>query len=434
MSDIKDNLQNLKEDTVQLAEDAKNLDIENVKEDAVNIGEDIALLTQDILQFFKQESAAGIFLCITAFIAMIVANSPLYYLYDNLIDLPVGVRVGDFLKIDKPLLLWVNDGLMAVFFFFVGLELKREFVEGELSSAKKIVLPALGALGGIIIPALIYVGFNYYDEVGLQGWAIPAATDIAFALGVLAILGKRVPVSLKILLTSIAIFDDIGAIIIIALFYTSKLSMGALGIAIICCIVAFIFNRMNVTARSMYILLGMIMWVALLKSGVHATLSGVVMAFFIPMVDKKYPNRSPLKMVEHDLHYVVAFFVLPVFAFCNAGVNLDGVGVEQFLNPVPLGIVAGLFLGKQIGVFTFCWIGIKTKIAELPNGAQWMHLYGLSVLSGIGFTMSLFIGGLAFEDVGINKEFDERIGIIIGSLLSGIWGYIILRYIAKPHS
>ncbi|MGH1456292.1 MAG: Na+/H+ antiporter NhaA [Alphaproteobacteria bacterium] len=382
-------------------------------------------------QFFQKESFAGIFLCITALIAMIIANSPFFYLYDYWIELPVGVKIGDFLKIDKPLLLWVNDGLMAIFFFLVGLELKREFVEGELSSVKKVILPALGAIGGIAVPALIYMAFNYNNEVGMQGWAIPAATDIAFALGVLAILGSRVPFSLKILLTSIAIFDDIGAIVIIALFYTSKLSLYALGIAAVCCAGAFILNRLNITTRSLYFLLGIIMWVALLKSGVHATLCGVIMAFFIPMKDYKYPNRSPLKMVEHDLHYVVAFFVLPVFAFCNAGVNMAGVGVAQFFHPVPIGIAAGLVFGKQIGVFALCWLGIKLKLAELPRGTTWMHLYGLSVLCGIGFTMSLFIGGLAFEETGVNNSFDERLGIIAGSLISGVWGYLILRFLCK---
>ncbi len=415
-------------DTVENS--VNGLDDHNVK----GVRRNLISFKYDIAQFFEKSSAAGIFLCITAFIAMVVANSPLSTTYDHLIHTYLGVHIGDLLKIDKPLLLWVNDGLMAVFFFLVGLELKREFMEGELSNVKKIVLPAMGALGGMVIPALIYIGFNYHNDVGMQGWAIPAATDIAFALGVLALLGTRVPFSLKILLTSIAIFDDIGAIIIIAIFYTSNLSLTALGIAFICCIVGFIFNRLNITARSLYILIGMIMWVALLKSGVHATLSGVVMAFFIPMVNLKHPTRSPLKMVEYDLHHLVAFFVLPVFAFCNAGVNLSGVGMDQVLHPVPMGIAAGLIFGKQIGVLGACWIGIKLKMAELPSGTGWMHLYGLSVLCGIGFTMSLFIGGLAFQETGINNLFDERIGIMIGSLISGIWGYLVLRYLCKDNT
>lgn len=413
-------------DTIEQSaeEPVKGLNEYNVK----GVRKELIIIKYDIAQFFQKSSAAGVFLCITAFIAMIVANSPLSTTYDHLIHTYLGIHIGDLLVIDKPLLLWVNDGLMALFFFLVGLELKREFMEGELSNVKKIVLPAIGAVGGMLVPALIYVGFNYHNEVGLHGWAIPAATDIAFALGVLALLGNRVPFSLKILLTSIAIFDDIGAIIIIALFYTSKLSLTALGIAFICCVIGFIFNRLNITARSLYILIGMIMWVALLKSGVHATLSGVVMAFFIPMVNLKHTSRSPLKMVEHDLHHLVAFFVLPVFAFCNAGVNLTGVGMDQVFHPVPMGIAAGLFFGKQIGVFAFCWLGIKLKLAELPRGATWGHVYGLSVLCGIGFTMSLFIGGLAFHETGVNNLFDERIGIILGSLISGIWGYIFLRW------
>jgi len=385
---------------------------------------------KDILSFLSKEVAGGLLLCITAILALIIANSPMEGLYQSILDLPISVKAGDF-KIDKPLLLWVNDGLMAIFFFLVGLELKREFMEGELSNAKKVALPALGALGGMLIPAIIYAALNYNDPIAFHGWAIPAATDIAFALGVLALLGSRVPISLKILLTSIAIFDDIGAIIIIALFYTSKLSLTAMGIAALCCLVLFFLNRSGSTQKSLYILLGVIMWVALLKSGVHATLGGIILAFFIPMNDKDHPNRSPLKMMEHDLHYVVAFFILPVFAFCNAGVNFSGVGIEQITHSVPLGIVAGLFIGKQLGVFTFCWLGIKLGLAQLPSGSSWTHLYGISALCGIGFTMSLFIGSLAFEDEITKSLFDERIGIIAGSLLSGILGYVVLYYAGR---
>jgi len=385
---------------------------------------------KDILSFLSKEVAGGLLLCITAILALIIANSPMESLYQSILDLPISVKAGDF-KIDKPLLLWVNDGLMAIFFFLVGLELKREFMEGELSNTKKVALPALGALGGMLIPAIIYAALNYNDPIAFHGWAIPAATDIAFALGVLALLGSRVPISLKILLTSIAIFDDIGAIIIIALFYTSKLSLTAMSIAALCCIVLFFLNRSGSTQKSLYILLGIIMWVALLKSGVHATLGGIILAFFIPMNDKDHPDRSPLKMMEHDLHYVVAFFILPVFAFCNAGVNFSGVGIEQVTHSVPLGIAAGLFIGKQLGVFAFCWLGIKLGLAQLPNGASWTHLYGIAVLCGIGFTMSLFIGSLAFEEEIVSSLFDERIGIIIGSLLSGILGYMVLYYAGK---
>ena len=283
-------------------------------------------LRKDIREFFKKEAAGGILLFITALCALFIANSPLNTLYGSLIDLPFGIRLGDF-KIDKPLLLWVNDGLMAIFFFLVGLELKREFVEGELSSVKKVILPAIGAVGGIAVPALIYAYFNYHDPVAINGWAIPAATDIAFALGVLALLGNRVPFSLKVLLTSMAIFDDIGAIVIIAIFYTSNLSLMAMGIALACCILLFILNRFGVVEKSIYLVIGLVMWVALLKSGVHATLAGVALAMFIPMKDKNNPDHSPLKTLEHDLHYAVALFIIPVFAFCNSGVNLAGVGL-----------------------------------------------------------------------------------------------------------
>jgi len=386
-------------------------------------------ISNDLRNFFKKEAAAGILLFITAVLAMIIANSQWESLYSALIDMHVSIKVGDF-KIDKPLVLWVNDGFMAFFFFLVGLELKREFLEGELSSPRKIALPALGALGGIVVPSLIYAAMNYHDPIGLKGWAIPAATDIAFALGILALLGKRVPLSLKILLTSMAIFDDIGAILIIAVFYTTNLSLTALGIAALCCVVLFVLNRSGVMAKSLYILMGIIMWVALLKSGVHATLGGIILAFFIPIVNPKYPNRSPLKTMEHDLHHVVAFFILPVFAFFNAGINLSSIDMSHLTHTVSLGIIAGLFIGKQIGVFLMCWIGIKLKIAQMPTGASWLHLYGIAVLCGVGFTMSLFIGALAFH--GDHTLFDERIGIMIGSLLSGLVGYLVLRHACKP--
>lgn len=388
------------------------------------------IISLDLKRFFKNESSAGIILFAFAFFAIIVANSPFYNYYQMLLDIPVSIKIGD-LKIDKGLLLWVNDGLMALFFLLVGLELKREFLEGELSSPRKIILPALGAIGGMAVPAIIYVALNYEDPVAVHGWAIPAATDIAFALGVLALLGSRVPVSLKILLTSIAIFDDIGAIVIIALFYTSKISFTALGVAAISMVFLFMLNRRGVGEKSLYIIIGVIMWVAMLKSGIHATLAGVVLAMFIPMTWKRKPEVSPLKSMEHDLHHAVAFFILPVFAFFNAGINLSGVGVEQIMHPVPLGIMLGLFFGKQIGVFGFCWLGVKMKMAELPQGASWLSLYGLAVLCGIGFTMSLFIGSLAFHGAGDNVAFDERLGIVGGSLIAGIWGFSVLFFSGK---
>ena len=379
----------------------------------------------NLREFLKLESASGIILVFAAVAAMILANTPLSSYYNMLIEMPVEVRVGP-LQLAKPLLLWVNDGLMAVFFFLVGLELKRELLEGELKQIGNVVLPAIAALGGMVVPALFFTLFNSGDEVAMQGWAIPTATDIAFALGVLSLLGSRVPTSLKIFLVSLAIFDDMGAIVIIALFYTADISTLSLTIAAICLSVLFVLNRRRVGEMTPYLIVGIIMWIAVLKSGVHATLAGVLLAFFIPMRDPNNPERSLLKELEHDLHGAVAFFILPLFAFANSGISLSGVGMEQLLHPVPLGIAAGLFLGKQLGVFLFCWLGIKMGLAKLPAGISWSVLYGASLITGIGFTMSLFIGSLSFEQSGVNMLFDERLGIIIGSLLSAVSGYLLL--------
>ncbi len=380
-----------------------------------------------ITQFLKLESAGGILLFIAAILAIIFANTPLNNYYELLLSTPVEVRVGA-LEIAKPLLLWINDGLMAIFFFMVGLELKRELIEGELSNKENIMLPAVGAIGGMLVPALIYAYFNYDDPVAIKGWAIPAATDIAFALGVLSLLGSRVPVTIKIFLTSLAIFDDIGAILIIAIFYTSNISIAALIFVAACVPILILMNKFNVVQKSPYILIGIIVWVATLKSGVHATLAGVLVSIFIPMGDKKNPSLSPLKSLEKDLHHIVAFAILPIFAFANAGVNLTGVGLEQVTHSVPVGIILGLFLGKIVGIYGLCWLAIKAKIITLPDSIQLHHLLGTSALCGIGFTMSLFIGSLAFEETGVNLLFDERLGIIIGSLLSGITGYLILKF------
>lgn len=377
-----------------------------------------------ITEFLKMESAGGIVLMLSAVIAMIFANSPWQGYYNLILDTPVGVRVGP-LEIAKPLLLWINDGLMAVFFFLVGLELKREILEGELSDRKKIVLPAAGAIGGMLMPALIYIFFNYDNPMAMKGWAIPAATDIAFALGVLALLGSRVPASIKIFLASLAIFDDIGAIIIIALFYTANISMTSLIVVMICLVILTILNRSNSCTTSVYIVIGVVMWVAMLKSGVHATLTGVVLAMFIPMRDREN-DFSPVKNMEHELQSVVAFIVLPIFAFANAGISLKGVGMEQVFHSVSVGVMAGLFIGKQVGVLGFCWLAVRLKLAKLPSEVSWASLYGTAALCGIGFTMSLFIGSLAFEETGVNHLFDERLGIIIGSLLSGVLGYLVL--------
>ncbi len=383
--------------------------------------------TSFIDDFLKLESAGGILLILSAMLAMVFANTDLKAYYDLLLSTPVGVRVSS-LEVEKPLLLWINDGLMAVFFLMVGLELKREVMEGELADPRNIILPGIGAIGGMVIPAAIYVYFNYDDPSAIDGWAIPAATDIAFALGVLALLGSRVPVSIKIFLTSLAIFDDIGAILIIAFFYTSKISFTALVVVACCLPVLAFFNWRNVESRSLYIVVGIIMWIATLKSGVHATLAGVVLAMFIPMRAKNNPDYSPLKTTEHDLHSVVAFIILPVFAFANAGIDFEGVGWEQIAHPVPVGIGLGLLLGKLTGVFGFCFVAVKAGLCALPKGMNWTRLLGTSALCGIGFTMSLFVGSLAFEEGNIDRLFDYRLGIVLGSLVSGVIGYLLLKY------
>jgi len=381
-----------------------------------------------IKEFLRLESSGGILLICAAVLAMIAANTPLSRFYDLLLDVPVEVRVGQLI-VAKPLILWINDGLMAVFFFLVGLELKREIVEGELSRLSDVVLPFFGAVGGVIVPVAIYVAFNHSDPMAMNGWAIPAATDIAFSLGILSLFSNRVPVALKVFLVSIAIFDDLAAIMIIAIFYSGDLSLTALATASICLIVLAIMNKRGVSTISAYVCVGLVMWIAVLKSGVHATLAGVALAAFIPMRSSKEEGRSPLRELESDLHHVVAFVILPIFAFANSGVSLAGVDIDYILHPVPIGIALGLFLGKQIGVFMFCWLAIKMRFANLPKNCGWGSLYGISVLCGVGFTMSMFIGSLAFEGGGIDTQqlFDDRLGTIIGSLLSAALAYVVLQ-------
>jgi NhaA family Na+:H+ antiporter len=381
-----------------------------------------------IRNFLKLESAAGIILMVAATLAMIAANSPAASWYIHFLDIPVEVRIGN-LEVAKPLFLWVNDGLMAIFFFLVGLELKREVLEGELSKPANVLLPALGAIGGIVVPVAIFVWFNAGDAEAMRGWAIPAATDIAFTLGILMLLGNRVPISLKIFLVSLAIFDDIGAIVIIAIFYTSDLSVQALSVAAVCLVVLSFMSWRGVSQVASYILVGVVMWLAVLKSGVHATLAGVALAAFIPMRDSRDSSKSPLRMLEHDLHSVVAYGVLPMFAFVNGGIDLAGVSIESMMHSVPLGIATGLFVGKQVGIFLLCFLAIKLGLARMPEGANWGSLYGVSVLCGVGFTMSLFVGSLAFENVLFSPEqvFDERLGIIVGSILSAVVGFFVLH-------
>ena len=382
-----------------------------------------------IQSFLKKEEASGIILMFAAVFAMVLANSPWSHWYALLLDVPVIVAIGSF-EIAKPLLLWINDGLMALFFFLVGLELKREFIEGDLSQPGQVTLPAIGAVGGMLIPALCYVALNYDNADALGGWAIPTATDIAFALGILAMIGSKVPLQLKVFLTSLAIFDDLGAIIIIALFYTDQLSMLSLVVSAVVLTIMFGLNKRGVTSTSPYIFFGIVLWVAVLKSGVHATLAGVLLAFFIP-IKGKGDEPSPLKSLEHNLHSMVAFIILPIFAFANAGIDFSGVGLAEVSAPVPLGIILGLVIGKQLGVFVFCYAAIKLGWAKLPAQVNLQLLYGAALLCGVGFTMSLFIGSLAFEQGNGNLIFQDRLGIVIGSLISGLLGYGVIRSAVK---
>jgi len=377
-----------------------------------------------IKEFLKFEAAGGILLALAAVVALILANTPLYTFYDAFLSVPVSVQVGDLI-IAKPLLLWINDGLMAVFFFLVGLEIKREALDGELSDLRKAMLPIIAAVGGMVVPAGIYVLLNLGNPGGLPGWAIPAATDIAFALGVLSLLGARVPTALKVFLLALAIIDDLGAIIIIAIFYTADLSVISLVLAAICLVALLTLNLAGVRRKTPFILIGVVMWVCVLKSGVHATLAGVALAFFIPLA-KDSEGESPLRTMEHALHPWVAYGILPLFALANAGVSFAGMGFGDLFAPVPLGIALGLFLGKQIGVVAFGFAAVRLGICRLPEGTNWLAYYGVALLTGIGFTMSLFIGTLAFSDpanlVGV------RIGVIGGSILSGVMGYIVLQF------
>jgi len=381
---------------------------------------------QAIKEFLRLETSSGILLLLAAVLAMLIENSPARYLYDALLDIPVAIKFGEF-EIAKPLLLWINDGLMAIFFFLIGLEVKREIMGGELSEPSRIVLPVIAAIGGMAIPAAIYAYVNWGDAVAIKGWAIPSATDIAFALGVLALLGSRVPNTLKLFLMTLAIVDDLGAIVIIALFYTADLSLLSLSVASAAILVLYILKRRGVLALAPYLLVGVVLWAAVLKSGVHATLAGVITALFIPYKRVPGEEKTQLEILEHDLHPVVAFAILPLFAFVNTGVSFEGLSLDSFFHGVPLGIALGLFFGNQLGVFGFSWLAIKTGIAQMPKGASWLQLYGISLLCGIGFTMSLFISSLAFEMGGPDYSVDDRLGILAGSLASGIMGFIVLR-------
>ncbi|MCE1225909.1 MAG: Na+/H+ antiporter NhaA [Geobacteraceae bacterium] len=382
---------------------------------------------QRLKEFYEKESSTGILLMLVTIAALLLKNSPLAELYNSFLHTPVAIQFGA-LKIAKPLLLWINDGLMAVFFLLVGLEVKRELIRGNLSSWNQAALPVIAAIGGMLVPALIYIGFTHREPVSMHGWAIPTATDIAFALGILSLLGKRVPASLKIFLLALAIIDDLGAIIIIALFYTSDLSLISIAVASITLLALFALNRFGVERRAAYILLGVVLWVSVLKSGVHATLAGVALAFMIPLETKgEHHSKIPLAAsLEHDLHPWVSFMILPLFAFVNAGIDLRGLSLNQLATPVPLGIMLGLFIGKQVGVFGFSWLAIKTGLARLPAASSWRQFYGVCLMTGIGFTMSLFIDSLAFTDDAI-YQYADKLAIVLGSLLSGVAGYLVLR-------
>jgi NhaA family Na+:H+ antiporter len=386
-------------------------------------------------EFLKLESASGILLIVAGALAMVAANTPLADWYEALLATHFKVQFGAH-ALDKPLVVWVNDLLMAIFFLLVGLEIKREVVMGELADASKVALPAIAALGGMIVPAGIYAAVNWHDPVGIAGWAIPSATDIAFALGVLSLFGERVPVGLKVFLMTLAVLDDLGAIVIIALFYTSDLSAEALLFAGLAVVVLFALNRLGVRRIAPYILVGSVLWLCVLKSGVHATLAGVVTALFIPARDARDPEHPPLRKLQHSLHPWVAFGILPVFAFSNAGMHLEGLGLKDLLQPIPLGIMLGLFIGKQAGVFALAWAAVKLGIAKLPSGVDFRQVYGAAVLCGIGFTMSLFIGMLAFENAGGGEVIlTARLGILVGSLISAVVGYVVLHFaLPRPRS
>jgi NhaA family Na+:H+ antiporter len=390
-----------------------------------------------VQRFLRLESAGGLLLMAATVVALGVANTPLHRFYAALLNVPLRVSIGSF-AIAKPLLLWINDGLMAVFFFLVGMELKREVVEGHLSSLRRASLPAFAAAGGMLVPTLCYVAFNWRDPAAMKGWAIPAATDIAFALGILSLLGSRVPTALKAFLLSVAIFDDLGAIVVIALFYTASLSVGCLVVAAALIVVLALLNRAGVSKAGPYFVVGVPLWVAVLKSGVHATLAGVVLAMFIPIHSPQKDaaaggtHESLLHQLEHSLHPWVAFGVLPIFAFANAGVSFAGTSIGDVFRPVPLGIATGLFVGKQAGIVAFCWLGVTLGLASRPQGVGWGQLYGAALLCGIGFTMSLFIASLAFDAAGPGTETLDRIGILAGTLLSGAAGYLVLRAATRP--
>ena len=377
--------------------------------------------------FFKLEAASGLVLLFAAIIALFVSNSELASIYYDILNSYFALGFGEF-KLKLSVLHWINDVLMAIFFFLVSLEIKREFIQGELSNPKQASLPIIAAVGGMLVPALIYVAINYGNSETLKGWAIPSATDIAFSLGVLSLLGKRVPISLKVFLTALAIIDDLGAIVIIAFFYSGKIQAMYLLLMLASIIILIIFNRLNIRSFIPYLIVGIFLWDFTHSSGIHATIAGVLLALTIPHKDKKNKSshkNSMLIKLEHAISPYVAFGIMPIFAFANAGVSLEGLTIATLMNPVPLGILCGLFFGKQFGVFIFSYISIKLKFAEMPNDSDWLKLYGVGVLTGIGFTMSLFVGNLAFVETTQYLS-GVKIGVLLGSLASTLFGYMLI--------
>ena len=373
--------------------------------------------------FFKLEAASGLVLLFAAVIALFISNSNFSDLYFNTLNNYIFIGINE-IGLKLTVIHWINDALMAIFFFFVTLEIKREFLQGELSNIKQALLPIIAAVGGMLVPALVYVYINFGDTETLNGWAIPSATDIAFSLGVLSLLGRRVPLSLKVFLTALAIIDDLGAILIIALFYSGDLSIKYLSLMLIAFLILLVINKFNVKKFLPYLVVGLFLWDFTHNSGIHATIAGVLLAMTIPH-RKKEKDFSLLIKIEHAISPYVAFGIMPLFAFANAGVSLDGLSFSSLLDKVPLGIVLGLFLGKQLGVFVFSYISIKLKIAQMPNNSNWFNFYGVGVLTGIGFTMSLFVGNLAFVE---NMQYMDgvKIGVLTGSLLSTLFGYFLI--------
>jgi NhaA family Na+:H+ antiporter len=391
----------------------------------------MGIIISALRRFIAMPASPGILLCIAAALAMFMENSPMYIFYDAIKDTPVVLQIGAF-AIDKPLLLWINDGLMAVFFLLIGLEIKREILQGHLSKPSQFILPAVAAIGGVVAPAAVYAYINWGNPDTMQCWAIPAATDIAFALGILMLLGTRIPITLKVTLVAIAIIDDLVAIVIIALFYSADTSVLSLTLAGIGLILMALMNWRKVTKLGPYVILGLFIWACVLKSGVHATLAGVAIGLLIPLRAKNEDGKSPLLVMEHFLHPWVSFAILPIFAFVNAGVSLAGLTLATFMNPVTLGIMLGLFVGKQVGIMGITALAVAMKLCRLPEGVTWAQFYGMALLTGVGFTMSLFIGMLAFDNA--DNASAVRLGVLAGSFLSAVAGTVVLLISTKPKS